>query len=279
MLALKKINYFVILQVILFNVALFLTAQVILRQLSFVFFQSILHNQNTLSTMSLAFYSLGLPIISQCIYFAVTLIAYYIVIRFFEKNKEYQPLLTGQPIVLPLIKGFILMVGIQGITIAATFFIDKLELLPTPAFSSEILYVLVLGFIFRFVSALPQELVLRGYSITRLEREIGGHGAVWLSALMFVGAHLLFSVIPLIPSLLYALLFGYVFLITRSIYVTTGMNMASAFLVSFILSIGFIDVGTSHFSVIHTVCIFVATIIAACWYHRMSEEKEQRTYL
>lgn len=280
MLVSKKINYSVIFQVILFNVAVFLVTHFMITPIAFWLMESVLTQRNIGYTSLLSSYAFWVNGIARYAYLVVVLIAYSIMMRFFEKDKRYVPLLTKQPIIVPLIKGITLMAGILSIALISTIFIDHLVVSPLEFLSLSTLFItFCLDFLFKFANDLAEELAFRGYSITRLQDELGAHGAVLFSAIMFMAGHALYLPIPFFSYttlnwFLCGLLFGYVFLITQSIYVTCGMHLANNVLFRFILNAGFVDIADSHFELMRTICSIVSILIAAFWYEKKSRLKK-----
>ncbi len=183
-------------------------------------------------TMYMQFYYILLFVGSLCLYYLVL---------WDEKDSSYPPLLTKQPVVMPFIKGFfwgaILVTSCVGIGLFSggivmhesqdvLLFSDILWLFYNSSF-------LILNFcFFQFFRQFGQEL-FRGYALTRLERVFGGVAKIWLFGIFPLAVYMLASVIYpgyglALHGLIWLLLFvlcNYLYVLVRSIYFTTGLQL------------------------------------------------------
>jgi len=108
------------------------------------------------------------------------------------------------------------------------------------AFNKSFVWKLALmGLVYQLVSACVEELLFRGYGFERLITSIGMWPAQLIAALMFATYHLLNGFtwqVAFTGSVIGSLMFGLVFVRTRSVFAATGFHAATSWMRDVILS-------------------------------------------
>ncbi len=158
-------------------------------------------------------------------------LACYGVMLWWEGKPSYPRLLTKQPIFKPLLIGFLFMSLFSLVWFGSAVLAGYGSFSFVPEGSVLLsLSALGLDFLIKISNDLAEELIFRGYSITRLSKAVGPLFAVWVSAILFMLAHYVYIDVALVSLMTahwtaFAVLAGYVYLITRSIYYTVGMHL------------------------------------------------------
>lgn len=200
-----------------------------------------------------------------------------------EGESSYPRLLTQQPIIKPLVTGFLVMSLFSLVWIGCAVLVGFGTFSFVPDGSVLLsLSALGLDFLIKISNDLAEELIFRGYAITRLSKAVGPLFAVWASAILFMLGHYVYRDVTLVSLTTahwtaFAVLAGYVYLITRSIYFTVGMHLGLNVFGSQLITHGrwiHIDLGGNWLLV--ELSMFGIAIIAAHLYYK---KYTSRSYL
>ena len=275
----RKINYSIVGQVLAFVLVLTVVLNTVGRYLALFVVRSSF-NEKFLSIVSPYLYAM--PLLTwpgRILFLAVALVMYYVVLRL-ERDSSYPALLTKQTIIKPLIKGFLVMAGIQTSSFLLSLLTGCSIIVGFTSHTPLVLLgVFALDILIKSFNDLAEELVFRGYAITRLTRALGPVPAIWLSGILFMAIHMVgptpWLSFTCLHWLLFGVFWGYMYALTRSIYFTMGMHLGGNVFMNQLQQIWLHVENTTQYEVIVTVAILIG--IGVGHYLLVQRESLQRS--
>ncbi|WP_458118709.1 CPBP family intramembrane glutamic endopeptidase [Paenibacillus sp. Z6-24] len=123
------------------------------------------------------------------------------------------------------------------------------------------------GIIFSVITGFYEEILFRGYILNRLLKWKPAY-ALWLSALIFIVPEMMnnFYIADIIGIFLTGMLFGYLYIITGSIFVSAGIHSTLHFLLLNVVAFQKYDYGLPSLFVFHSEAVysFIGTPTGIC---------------
>lgn len=159
--------------------------------------------------------------------FIVTLIIYFFFIKCIDREEISKSVLNPPSSKLKFfIYGAALGIFTTGITIGLILTTKSAILHPNLNWMNALIPVIFLYVVAMAMTALSEELIMRGYLLQNLFKVINPHAAIFLTSFLFGYWHLSASPLYAVMAFVFGLIAGYGFLWTKNLYFCIGLHFA-----------------------------------------------------